>query len=534
VTLAGERGTKAVAQMTSTARRTAPSRLGRTPGGVQLGRRLHRLGNAVTAAVLKSRFHGLLSGSVALLTVTGRRTGARYVFPVQYVRSDRIVMVLPGGHERKTWWHNLRAPAPVRIRIAGRDLSGAGQALDGADHPQRVAQELQLYLARFPRSAALLGVSPGTDGQFDRAQLLAAAGREVIVRIVLADTDAAAPGDPVKGKMKAVVYDRYGAPDVLALTEISRPGMRADEVLVRVRAASLNPADWHFVRGVPVLVRLITGLRKPARPAVLASDLAGQVAAAGPDVTRFRPGDEVFGRTRTGHRPDRPVPVNIGGCAEYACVPQHLLVPKPGNLSFEEAAAVPLAGLTALQALRDAGRIQPGQHVLINGASGGVGTFAVQLAKCFGAQVTGVCSTANMELVRAIGADHVIDYTRDDFTASARRYDLIIETADRPVSHLRRALAPRGTLVLVGGSPGRWIDGLARVWEARLLAPFVSQRFPPFVTRWSMPDLTLLSGLIEGGKIAPVMDRAYPLSEAAAALRHLEGGHARGKVVITV
>jgi NADPH:quinone reductase-like Zn-dependent oxidoreductase len=335
-------------------------------------------------------------------------------------------------------------------------------------------------------------------------------------------------------KMKAVVYDTYGSPDVLELTEIDRPVAGEDEVLVRVCAASLNPADWHFVRGAPLLVRLITGLRRPARPAVLAGDLAGQVVAAGANVSWFRPGDEVFGRTRTGHRPDRPAAVSTGGCAEFACVLADLLVPKPGNLSFAEAAAVPLAALTALQALRDAGRIRPGQQVVINGASGGVGTFAVQLAKTFGAQVTGVCSTKNVPLVQKIGADHVIDYTYEDFTRSGRRYDLIVDLADRSLPDLRRALTARGTLVLVGGSPGRWIDGLARAWKARLLAPFVGQRLSPFITRWNRQDLNFLRELIEAGQIVPVIDQAYPLDHAAAAMRHLEGGHARGKIVITV
>jgi NADPH:quinone reductase-like Zn-dependent oxidoreductase len=333
--------------------------------------------------------------------------------------------------------------------------------------------------------------------------------------------------------MTAVVYDRYGSPDVLQFTEIDRPVPQADEVLVRVCAAALNAADWHFVRGVPLLVRLITGLRRPT-PSVLASDVAGQVVAAGEKVSRFRAGDEVFGRTRTGHRPDRPAVVSAGGCAEYVCVPEDLLVAKPGNLSFEQAAAVPLAGLTALQALRDAGRIQAGQQVLINGASGGVGTFAVQLAKTFGAQVTGVCSTRNLDLVRKAGAGHVIDYTRDDFTTSGRRYDLIVDTAARSLPALRRALAPRGTLVLVGGSPGRWVDGLARAWHARLLAPLVSQHLPPFLTRWDRQDLAFLKELTEAGEITPVIDRIYPLSQAAEALRHLETGHARGKIVINV
>jgi len=282
---------------------------------------------------------------------------------------------------------------------------------------------------------------------------------------------------------------------------------------VRVHAASLIPADWHFVRGVPVLVRLLTGPGRPASPSVLASDLAGRVKAAGANVSRFRPGDAVFGRTRTGHRPDRPAPVSSGGCAEFACVVEDLLVPKPGNLSFEEAAAVPLAGLTALQALRDAGRIQPVQQVLVNGASGGVGTFAVQLATSFGAQVTGVCSARNLELVRAIGADHVIDYTQEDFTGGGRQYDLIVDTVDRSLPDLRRAPTARGTLVLVGGSPA---GGLVRAYQARPVT-VVSQQLRPFLTRWNRQDLNLLKELAEAGKLTPVIDRAYPLNEAAGA-----------------
>jgi NADPH:quinone reductase-like Zn-dependent oxidoreductase len=334
--------------------------------------------------------------------------------------------------------------------------------------------------------------------------------------------------------MKAVIYDRYGSPDVLELREIDEPVVRDDQVLVRVRAASVNPADWHFMRGLPYIARLIFGLRKPSKATVLASDLAGQVQAVGKTVTQFRPGDEVFGRTRAGHRADPRAEVATGGCAEYACVSADLLAPKPANLTFEQAAAVPLAALTALQALRDNGDLQPGQKVLINGASGGVGTFAVQIGKSFGAEVTGVCSTTNVDLVRSIGADQVIDYTREDFSQSGRRYDLILDSGDRSLSDCRRALTPKGTLVVIGGSAGRWINGLGRVYKARLLSPFVGQRLLPFLTRWSKQDLQVVKDLIEAGKVTPVIDRTYPLSEASEAMRYLETGHARGKIVIRV
>jgi NADPH:quinone reductase-like Zn-dependent oxidoreductase len=334
--------------------------------------------------------------------------------------------------------------------------------------------------------------------------------------------------------VKAVVYDTYGSPDVLRLTEIDQPVARDDQVLLRVRATSVNAADWHLMRGLPYLVRLINGLRKPSKATVLGSDIAGQVEAVGKDVTRFRPGDEVFGRTRAALRPDRRDVVAAGGCAEYACVSDDVLVPKPANLTFEQAAAVPLAALTALQALRDKGGVQPGQNVLINGASGGVGTFAVQTAKSFGADVTGVCSTSNTDMVRSIGADQVIDYTQEDFTKSGQRYDLILDIGDRSLSDLRRALTPKGALVIIGGSAGRWINGLGRENKVRVLSPFVSQRLQPFLTKWNRQDLHVLKELIEAGKVTPVIDRTYPLSEAPEAIRYLEGGHARGKVVITV
>jgi NADPH:quinone reductase-like Zn-dependent oxidoreductase len=293
-------------------------------------------------------------------------------------------------------------------------------------------------------------------------------------------------------------------------------------VLVRVRAASVNPRDWHYLRGLPYIMRPI-GLRIPGDGG-LGSDMAGPVEAVGRAVTRFRPGDEVYAF------------VLAGGFAEYARVPENVLGPKPANLSFEQAAAVPLAALTALQGLRDHGRVQPGQRVLIIGASGGVGTFAVQLAKLFGAEVTGVCSTRNLELVRSLGADHVIDYTREDFAGNGRRYDLVFQLAGtRSPAAIRRALTPRGRLILSSGeSSGRWAGPMDRIVKAAALSPFVPQTLATFEAKQSRDDLQVLKDLIEAGKLIPVIDRTYPLRETPEALRYLEKGHARGKVVITV
>jgi NADPH:quinone reductase-like Zn-dependent oxidoreductase len=323
--------------------------------------------------------------------------------------------------------------------------------------------------------------------------------------------------------MKAIVYHEYGSPDVLELREIDKPVVEDDEVLVRVRAASANPADWHFMRGQPYIMRPQSGLRKP-RNSVLGRDISGQVEAVGKDVTRFRPGDEVFGDVET------------AGFAEYRCVTEGFLGPKPANLTFEQAAAVPLAALTALQGLRDAGQVQPEQKVLIIGASGGVGTFAVQIAKWLGADVTGVCSTRNVEMVRSLGADHVIDYTQEDFTQSGQKYDLIFQLAGtRSPSDCRRALTPKGTLVLSSGeSDGRWIGPVDRIIKAVALSPFVSQKLGSFLAKPNEEDLQFLKELIEAGKVKPVIGRRYPLSEAPEAIRYLEEGHARGKVVITV
>ncbi len=321
--------------------------------------------------------------------------------------------------------------------------------------------------------------------------------------------------------MQAIVTTRYGSPDVLQLKEVARPVVEDDRVLVRVRAASVNPYDWHMLRGLPYIVRLGEGLRRPRRTG-LGIDVAGQVEAVGKQVTQFQPGDEVFG--------------GCGGAfAEYVRPREKFLVPKPTNLSFEQAAAVPTAGWTALQGLRDHGQLQAGQRVLINGASGGVGTFAVQLAKAFGAEVTGVCSTRNVDLVRSIGADEVIDYTREDFTRRGQRYDLVLDAVgNRSLSAYRRALQPRGTLVLVGAPKGRWVGPLAPLLKARILAPFVSQRMVWFLAQQTQADLGVLKELIEAGKVMPVIDRTYPLRQTPEAIRYLEAGRARGKVVITV
>ena len=318
--------------------------------------------------------------------------------------------------------------------------------------------------------------------------------------------------------MKAIVYSNYGSPDVLQCKEVEKPTAGDDEVLIRVRAASVNPVDRLF-RGTPYLVRLLTGLRKP-KDTRLGRDVAGQVEAVGRNVTQFKPDDEVFGACR-------------GAFAEYACASERALVVKPDNVTFEQAASVPVAALTALQGLRDKGRIQPGQKVLINGAAGGVGTFAVQIAKSFGADVTGVCSTRNVEMVRSIGADRVIDYTQEDFTKGAQRYDLIFDcVSNHSLSACRRVLNPKGICVIVGG-PGVWMI-LTRALKALVLSRFVSQNFRMFIARLTKEDLTVMRELMEAGKVTPVIDKRYKLSEVPKAIRYLEEGHARGKLVITL
>jgi NADPH:quinone reductase-like Zn-dependent oxidoreductase len=330
-----------------------------------------------------------------------------------------------------------------------------------------------------------------------------------------------APGQ--RKTMQAIVQDRYGSPDVLVLRAVAQPVVKDHEVLVRVRAASANPRDWHLIRGMPYFVRAAGyGLRRP-KHRVPGSDIAGQVQAVGKDVTRFRPGDEVFADADT------------GGFAEYTCVAKDFLELKPANLTFAQAAAVPLAAVTALQGLRDVGQVHSGQRILIIGASGGVGTFAVQIAKVLGAEVTGVCSTPNVELVRSLGADHVIDYTKYDFTRSGHKYDVIFQLAGtHSPSDCRRVLTSSGTLVLSSGeSDGRWIGPVDRILKAVVLSPFVSQRLRPLTAQRSGVDLRFVKELIEAGKVTPVIDRTYSLNDTADAIRYLETGHARGKILIT-
>jgi NADPH:quinone reductase-like Zn-dependent oxidoreductase len=323
--------------------------------------------------------------------------------------------------------------------------------------------------------------------------------------------------------MKAIVQDTYGSADVLQFRDIDQPAIAAGEVLIRVHAAGVDRGVWHLMTGMAYPIRLAGyGFRAPKNP-VRGREVAGVVAAVGTDVTRFQPGDEVFG-------------IGEGTFAEYARAAEHKLAPRPANLSFEQAAAVAISALTALQGLRDHGRVQPGQQVLIIGASGGVGTFAVQLAKAFGAQVSAVCSTTKVDLVRSLGADQVIDYTRADFAAGQQRYDVILDIGGHSsLSRLRRALAPKGTLVIAGGETGgRWLDGTDRQLRAVLLSRFVDQKLTTFICKENYEDLIVLTKLIESGKITPAIDRTYPLTEVPQAIRYLEQGHARGKVVITV
>jgi NADPH:quinone reductase-like Zn-dependent oxidoreductase len=326
--------------------------------------------------------------------------------------------------------------------------------------------------------------------------------------------------------MKAIVHREYGSPDVLELRDVDTPVARDRDVLVRVHAASVNPADWHLMRGEPYVARLSFGLRRP-KDTVPGCDLAGRVEAIGENVTTVQPGDEVFG-CPFGH--------GLGALAEWASVSEELLAPKPVNLSFDQAGAVPMAGLTALQGLRDHGRIEAGHKVLIIGASGGVGTFAVQIAKSFGAEVTGVCSTRNLDLVRSIGADHVIDYTREDVDRSAGRYDLVFQVAGtRSPADCRRELTPKGTLVLISGdSDGRWLGPLSRPIQAVAMSPFIGQRLVTYTVKPKRDDLQFLAELVEWGAATPVIDRTYALGEVPDAMRYLEEGHARGKVVVAV
>ncbi len=322
--------------------------------------------------------------------------------------------------------------------------------------------------------------------------------------------------------MKAIVSTKYGSPDVLNLEEVEKPAPKDNEVLVKVHAASVNAGDWHLLRADPFLTRLAFGLLRP-KYRILGADIAGRVEVVGENVTQFQPGDEVFGDLSG---------CGFGGFAEYVCATEDALGLKPANTSFEAAAAVPSAAATALQGLRDKGQIQSGQKVLINGASGGVGTFAVQIAKSFGAEVTGVCSTRKLDMVRSIGADHVLDYTQEDFTKNGQRYDLIFAAnGNHPISAYKRALSPKGTYVMSGGSG-------TQMFQAMLLGPMISmtgnKKMDNLLKKSNKKDLVVLKEFLEAGKITPVIDRTYPLSEVPEAIRYLEEGHARGKVMITL
>ncbi len=335
--------------------------------------------------------------------------------------------------------------------------------------------------------------------------------------------------------MKAVVQDRYGSADVFQLREIDRPTVKDDEVLVRVRATSVHPDIWHAMTGHPFVLRIMgSGLRRPKKP-VPGTDLAGVVESVGRNVTRFHPGDEVFGQSVGAY-----LWGNGGTYAEYAAALEARLQPKPANLTFEQAAAVLTSGPIAVQGIRDEGRVRPGQKVLINGAGGGVGTIAVQLAKAYGADVTAVDGTAKLDMLRSIGADRVLDYTQEDFTRTGERYDLVLDIAGtRPWSDLRRALTPEGTFVLIGhdqygGSGHRWFGSLGRFFKLMVISPFVSHLHPFRGTKDPGDRLVVLKELIETGKVTPVIDRTFPLSEVPGAIRYLESGQAQGKVVITL
>ena len=343
--------------------------------------------------------------------------------------------------------------------------------------------------------------------------------------VVLSHESACQPAPAISDAaetMKAITYRCYGSPDVLAFEDIEKPSPADDEILVKVVAASVNPLDWHFVRGTPYFLRLMSGLGAPDDTR-LGVDFAGTVEAVGRDVTRFKPGDEVFGGGN-------------GAFAEYLTVAaEGAVVMKPAEVTFEQAASAPIAAITALQALRDIGKLKPGQKVLINGASGGVGTYAVQIAKSLGAEVTGVNSTRNVEMVRSIGADHVFDYRKEDYTESGQQFDLIIDMiSNHSLSKNRRALTPDGTFVIVGGGKGNWLGPMMTPIKAAMLSPFVDQEFVMILAEMNQPDLEALGELMQAGEVTPVIDSRYPLSDVAAAIQHSEEGHTRGKIIIIV
>jgi NADPH:quinone reductase-like Zn-dependent oxidoreductase len=346
-----------------------------------------------------------------------------------------------------------------------------------------------------------------------------------VLAVVLSHDSACAPAPALAANaksMKAIVYRCYGPPEVLKLEDTEKPVPADDEVLVRVRAAAVNPLDWHYMRGEPYFMRLGTGLGAPDISR-LGVDFAGTVEAVGRNVKRFKPGDDVFGG-------------RTGAFAQYVTIREdRALAIKPANVTFEQAASVPIAAITALQALRDKGALQPGQKVLINGASGGVGTFAVQIAKSMGAEVTGVCSTRNVDLVRSLGADHVIDYRREDYTRSGQHFDLIIDNVgNHSLLANRKVLNPGGKLVMIGGSSGKWLEPLMGPIAGLLLSPFMDEDFVMLLARLDPDDLALLGELMQAGKMVPTIDRRYPLGKVQEAIRYSEEGHARGKIIINV
>lgn len=332
----------------------------------------------------------------------------------------------------------------------------------------------------------------------------------------------AAPRAPGAASMKALVYRCYGGPEVARIEEVARPTPQDDRMLVKVKAASVNPLDWHYMRGEPYIMRMSAGFGAP-KDIRMGVDFSGVVEAVGAKITRFKPGDEVFGTAG-------------GAFGEYVTPREDRVAVKPTNLGFEQAAAVPVAAVTALQALRDQGKLRAGQKVLVNGASGGVGTFAVQLAKVMGAEVTGVCSERNAAQTRSLGADHVIDYAREDFTRGPQRYDLVVDiVGSHSIGEIRRVLTEHGTLVIVGSTTkGRWLGGMAGALNAMVVSPFVSQKVGFFLAKINREDLDYLAGLLASGKLVPVIDRSFPLADGAEALRYVEAGHSRGKVVIAI
>ncbi len=343
--------------------------------------------------------------------------------------------------------------------------------------------------------------------------------------IVLSHNSACEPAPAVSNdaeSMKAITYSCYGSTDVLEFADVEKLRPADNEVLVKVHAAAVNPLDWHYMRGTPYFMRLMSGIGAPDETGI-GVDFAGTVEAVGSNVTRFKPGDEVFGG-------------GDGAFAEYVTVSQDgALAMKPANVTFEQAAAVPIAALTALQALRDIGKLKPGQNVLINGASGGVGTFAVQIAKSFGAEVTGVCSTRNVEMVRSLGADHVFDYSKENYTDSGRKYDLIVDmVSNHSLLENRRVLKPEGILVIVGGGKGNWLGPVMGPIKGLVLSPLVGQEFVMILAQLHEDDLAILADLMQAGKVTPVIDKRYRLNEVPAALQYSEEGHARGKIIINM